>query len=234
LVPPRVVPLSPAKRLGLRVARLVRGALLKAGPRVRIRLPPPASPVRTGTLSFLDIVRIAGSLNIGSRRSVSASLPSSYPAAIISMRNRMICAKRCTTFFRRPRVVETSGQPIGRTSTDRPRHSDSRSEDSYPRPTRDAPTPAQRPSRKLECDGRDRPPKRCIVGRITLELGTLLSPRRTPDVWPEFRERRAVRQAPPNLRRESIGPRSPHSAAAGSVSRDSDARASDRIVGGSS
>ena len=38
---------APAKRLGLRVARLVRGALLKAGPRVRIRLPPARSLVRT-------------------------------------------------------------------------------------------------------------------------------------------------------------------------------------------
>jgi len=42
-----MVPLSPAKRLGLRVARLVRGALLKAGPRVRIRLPPAGSQLRT-------------------------------------------------------------------------------------------------------------------------------------------------------------------------------------------
>jgi hypothetical protein len=38
--------------------------------------------------------RSSASLNIGSRRSMSASLPSSYPAAIISMRNRMISAKR--------------------------------------------------------------------------------------------------------------------------------------------
>jgi transposase-like protein len=35
-------------------------------------------------------------------------------------------------------------------------------------------------------DGRDRPPKRCIVRRITPELGTLLSPRRTPVVGPSF------------------------------------------------
>jgi hypothetical protein len=42
--------------------------------------------------------RSSASLNIGSQRSVSASLPSSYPAAIISMRNRIISAKRCTTF----------------------------------------------------------------------------------------------------------------------------------------
>jgi hypothetical protein len=33
-------------------------------------------------------------LNIGSRRSVSVALPSWYPAAIISIRNRMISAKR--------------------------------------------------------------------------------------------------------------------------------------------
>src|ERR1700674_1446970 len=42
--------------------------------------------------------RSSASLNIGSPRSVPASLPSSYPAAIISMRNRIISAKRCTTF----------------------------------------------------------------------------------------------------------------------------------------
>ena len=42
--------------------------------------------------------RSSASLNIGSRRSASASLPSSYPAAIISMRNRMISARWCTTF----------------------------------------------------------------------------------------------------------------------------------------
>ena len=41
--------------------------------------------------------RSSASLNIGSRRSASASLPSSYPAAIISMPNRRISAKRCTT-----------------------------------------------------------------------------------------------------------------------------------------
>src|SRR6516165_8854281 len=39
----------------------------------------------------------SASLNIGSERSASASLPSSYPAAIISMGNRMISATRCTT-----------------------------------------------------------------------------------------------------------------------------------------
>src|SRR6202035_902174 len=49
---PRVVPLSPAKRLGLRVARLVRGALLKAGPRVRIRLPPAESLRTIGSTGF--------------------------------------------------------------------------------------------------------------------------------------------------------------------------------------
>jgi hypothetical protein len=39
-------------------------------------------------------------------------------------------------------------------------------------------------------DGRDRPPKRCIVRRITPELRTLLSPRRTPVVGPESRAAR--------------------------------------------
>src|ERR1700741_386781 len=63
---------------------------------------------RSGRFSSREIVdwehssspagkRSSASLNIGSRRSASASLPSSYPAAIISMRNRMISAKRCTT-----------------------------------------------------------------------------------------------------------------------------------------
>jgi maleylacetate reductase len=41
--PSEVVPLSPAERLGIPVARLGRAALLKVGPRVRIRLPPAVS-----------------------------------------------------------------------------------------------------------------------------------------------------------------------------------------------
>lgn len=103
--------------------------------------------------------RSQASLKAGSRRRLSASLPSSYPQAIIIMRNRMMSAKLCrtrsTTRSSRRQAANLSAIP-SRLSTSR-RANTPMSEDRLP--------PSKRASISLAETG-GRPGRSSVVSRM--------------------------------------------------------------------